>query len=215
MWKKNKGYIALTALITALPSLIGLLLWDRLPDSIPTHFDFQGVADGWSSKPFAVFALPAFMLIIHLICLAGTMADPRKQNIHTKIFRMVMWICPVVSLFTCGTIYLLALGMEVNMTHGVTVMMGLLFIIVGNYLPKCRQNYTVGIKLPWTLADTENWDRTHRFAGKLWVICGIVVLFTPFLKSTGTWVMMASFAVMILLPTGYSLLYYLKHQHDA
>ena len=214
MLKKNKGYLVLTTCITALPVLIGLLLWDRLPEAVPTHFDINGVADGWSSKPFAVFGLPAIMVLVHLLCTVATLADPRKENIQEKIFRLVLWICPVLSLFTCGMTYSYALGMEINTTRIVTVMMGILFIFIGNYLPKCKQNYTVGIKLPWTFADAENWERTHRLAGWVWVICGIVILFTPFLGFVGVVLMIASFAIMILVPIIYSFLHYRNHQGE-
>ena len=66
--------------------------------------------------------------------------------------------------------------MEVVMT----VLIGVIFTIIGNYLPKCKQNYTIGIKIPWTLNNEENWNKTHRFAGWLWTVCGILIMLTGF-----------------------------------
>ena len=87
------------------------------------------------------------------------------------------------------------------------VFMGLLFIAIGNYLPKTKQSYTMGIKLPWTLASEENWNRTHRLAGFLWVLCGLFFIVTSF---TG-WSLAAfliPIIVMVLVPAVYSYLLY-------
>ena len=215
MLKPYKKTIFLTTVVTALPMLLGVLLWNRLPDSIATHFDFNGVADGWSSKPFAVFALPGLLVGVHLLCTLGTLADPKRRNIQGKIFTMVLWICPLISLFTCGATYLYALGIPVDMSLLCGVLCGILFLIVGNYLPKCRQNYTVGIKLPWTLANEENWDRTHRLAGKLWMVGGLLMFTMPFWGKAGIWVFMISIFAMVLVPTFYSYYLYSKCQKSS
>ena len=76
---------------------------------------------------------------------------------------------------------------------------GVLFMIIGNYLPKCKQNYTMGIKLPWTLDDEENWNRTHRFAGFLWVAGGVVIAINAFLK--WEWLFLVVVFAMVLIPT--------------
>ena len=86
------------------------------------------------------------------------------------------------------------------------LLMGILFIIVGNWLPKCQQTYTMGIKLPWTFASEANWNATHRFGGKVWVIGGIITMLTAFLGSF--WLMMVILLAMVILPTVYSYLYY-------
>jgi uncharacterized membrane protein len=211
MLKRNKGTIVLTALITALPILLGLALWSRLPETIATHFDVNGVADGWSSKTFAVFGLPAFLVAVHLICAFGTMMDPKRKNIQDKMYKLVLWICPIVSILTCGAVYLYALGMEVNMALIAELMVGVMFIVVGNYLPKCRQSYTMGIKLPWTLHDEENWNATHRFGGWIWMAGGVVFLLLTFLNAMNTLWTLGLILLIVGLPTAYSYLYYRKH----
>ena len=92
------------------------------------------------------------------------------------------------------------------------LMMGVLFIIVGNWMPKCEQTYTMGIKLPWTLNSKANWNATHRFGGKVWVIGGIATMLTAFLGSF--LLMMAILAAMAILPTVYSYLYYRNHEEE-
>ena len=213
MLKRNRKTIILTTMITALPILAGLLLWSRLPETIATHFDAHGEPNGWSSKAFAVLGLPAFIVGCHLLCAFGTMADPKRKNIQDKMFKLVLWICPVISILTCGGVYLYALGVNVDVSRLAEYMVAAVFIIVGNYLPKCRQSYTMGIKLPWTLNDEENWNATHRFGGRVWMAGGVVMLVLSLLGVVrNTVVLVGLMLVMILLPAAYSYRYYRTHR---
>ena len=215
MLKRNKVTIILTALITAAPMLLGLALWSRLPETIATHFDMNGVPNGWSSRAFTVFGLPLFLVAVHLLCAFGTMMDPKRKNIQDKMYKLVLWICPVISVLVCTAVYLYALGVNVDMARTAEVMVGILFIIIGNYLPKCRQSYTMGIKLPWTLNDEENWNATHRFGGRLWMGCGVVILALSLLDlARNTGVLLGLVLVMVLAPTAYSYLYYRRRQKE-
>ncbi len=209
--KKYKKTLILTAILTLLPMVIGLILWDKLPDQIATHFGSNGEPDGWSSKAFAVVGLPVLLTAIHTFGFLITLSDPKKQRIDPKLFKLILWLCPVISWFGCGTTYAHALDMELNVTNIAMVLIGVLFIVIGNYLPKARQNYTVGIKLPWTLNDEENWNRTHRLAGKLWMVCGFLFTLVSILGFGTSWVSITIAAVMVLVPTVYSYWYYLKN----
>ena len=211
MLKRNKGTIVLTTIMTALPVLLGLALWSRLPETIATHFDANGVPNGWSSRAVAVLGLPAFLVAAHLLCAFGTMMDPKRKNIQDKMYKLVLWICPVVSILVCTCVYLYALGVDVDMARIAGLMVGVMFIIVGNYLPKCRQSYTMGIKLPWTLNDEENWNATHRFGGWLWMAGGVIFLLLTFLNAMNTLWTLGLILLMVGLPTAYSYLYYRKH----
>ncbi|MBQ8812908.1 MAG: SdpI family protein [Lachnospiraceae bacterium] len=212
MLKTNRGYMIVTSLITLIPMIVGLILWEQLPDTIATHFGSTGEANGWSSKPFAVFGIPLFVLAVHWICAVATEHDPRHQNISEKMYRLILLICPLVSLLCAVAIYPFALGININSSFIGELFIGFVLVVIGNYLPKCRRNYTVGIKLPWTIHDEENWNRTHRLAGWLWMICGLLVLLNTFLRFGGEWLMITVFLVMILVPMGYSFGYYVKHK---
>jgi uncharacterized membrane protein len=107
-------------------------------------------------------------------------------------------------------VYPAAMGYSVPIEVIMPLLVGVMFIVVGNLLPKCRQTYTMGIKLPWTLASEENWNATHRFGGTVWVIGGIVTLLTAFFGNF--WVLMVILAVMCIVPTVYSYRYYRKHE---
>ena len=204
MMKANKKSLIIASIVTILPVFIGIILWNRLPDVMATHFGTNNEADGYSSKAFAVFGLPVILLAVLWVCALVTSHDPKKQNISPKMFSLAIWIAPIISLLVAAIMYPLNLGYELDITFFSELFMGLLFIIVGNYLPKARQNYTIGIKIPWTLANEENWNRTHRLAGYMWMICGaliIVICLTGFVQAK--W-MIGIFLIMILVPCIYS-----------
>ena len=207
MIKKNLKVLIITSLVILLPILAGVILWNQLPEQIPTHWNAAGEVDGWSSKAFGVFGLPLMMLAFQWICVLGTGADPKKANHSEKILHLVLWIIPVISIVLNTIVYMVALGQSVRVEVIMPVFIGLVFTIVGNYMPKCKQNYTIGIKIPWTLNSEENWNKTHRFAGWLWTICGLVIMLTGFFG--GFWIFFAVVLVMVFAPMLYS---YLLHR---
>jgi len=109
-------------------------------------------------------------------------------------------------------VYCTALGMDMNVQIIMPLLVGLVMVIIGNWLPKCKQTYTLGIKLPWTLADEDNWNRTHRFAGPIWVACGMIIMVCALIGGAFLWVMLAAFLVMIIAPTVYSYLIFRSKQ---
>ena len=156
MLKANRKTLIITSIVTILPMLIGVICWNRLPDVMATHFGINNEANGFSSKAIAVFGVPVFLLAVLWLGAFATSHDPKKQNISQKMFSLVLWIAPVISLAAAATMYPINLGYELDITFIAELLLGLMFIIIGNYLPKARQNYTIGIKIPWTLANEEN-----------------------------------------------------------
>ena len=157
-----------------------------------------------------MIGLPLFILAMQLFCAVMLRADPKKQNISEKLVQLTLWICPAVSLFVGLSIYLSALGFAINVSRFGMVFVGLIFIVIGNYLPKCRHNYTVGIRLPWTLDNEDNWNHTHRFAGYVWIIAGVVTLLSVFLSHAAV-VWVAAIFVASLSPLVYSFVYAKRH----
>ncbi|MBQ7489143.1 MAG: SdpI family protein [Bacteroidales bacterium] len=204
MLKENKMTLIISSIVAILPTLIGVYYWNRLPDVMATHFGVDNQANGFSSKFVAVFGIPLLCLLTLWIGAVLTANDPRKQNISPKMYSLGLWIAPIVSLIAAATIYPVNLGYAIDISFIGGLTFGMLLIIIGNYLPKVRQNYTIGIKLPWTLANVENWNRTHRFAGYLWVICGILIVILSLLSALPPSLMIALIVMMVLLPFGYS-----------
>ena len=146
MLKNQKTKMLITSVIILIPILVGLLLWDKLPDQMVTHWNAKGEPNGWSSKLFTVVVLPLFLFFIHWICIIATKADPKSANHPEKIMVLVYWICPATTIFCMLSIYGEALGYPISVDRIGIIFTGLIFIIIGNYLPKCQHNYTVGIK---------------------------------------------------------------------
>ena len=216
MLKKNKGLMILTSVIILLPVLAGILLWDRLPERMATHWGGNGEADGWSSRPVAVFGLPLFLLAIHWLGVWMTGQDRRNRNQNEKVLQMMFWIAPVISLFGMGSTYASALGQPPRIDRLAMLLLGIVFTIIGNYLPKCRQNYTIGIKIIWTLSDEENWNATHRLAGKIWTAGGLLLLLCAFLSGTALpWVMPVVLGIMVVIPIAYSWWFHRKQKGET
>ena len=213
---KNKKLLIMTSLITLLPIPLGLLLWNKFPETMAIHWGVTGQADGFASTPFAVFLPPLVMFLTHWFLILVTSFDNGNKNRNKKIQAIVLWTIPVICNLSCCGIYALALGVEFSPILWTMVPMGLLFAIIGNYMPKTRMNYTIGIKVAWTYTSDENWNATHRFAGKLWVIGGILMAlggFLPYLWAIG--VMFGVIAVVCILPIIYSWRFYKKEKAEG
>lgn len=212
MLKKYKRTLILTSLVLLIPVIVGLLLWNQLPEQVPSHWGINGEVDSWSSKAFVVFGLPALMLALQWVCVFASLADPKFKNYNPKMLKLVLWICPAIGLIISALVYFTALGYELPIEVIMPLLVGVMFIVFGNWLPKCQQTYTMGIKLPWTFASEENWNATHRFGGKVWVIGGIVTMLTALFGNF--WILLIILAVMVILPTIYSYLYYRNHDKE-
>lgn len=211
--KHTKLNIILSCIVLLSPMIFGMIVWNKLPESMPIHWGVNGEADRWSSKPFAVFVLPLLILAIHGICIFASGKDFRDKKQSPKVMGLVLWICPLLSVMANSLTYAISLGKEINVLFVVSLTMGTLFVLIGNYLPKCQQNRTVGIRIIWTLKNEANWNATHRFAGKVWVIGGLLLMASSLLPySILPWAMIALLVVFISLPVLYSYRFYRKER---
>ena len=213
MLKQNKWGLLFASLVTVLPSVIGAALWNVLPDKMVIHFGADGVADGTGGKVFAVFGIPLILLAVFWVCVWFTAKDNGWKN--RKAMRLVIWIMPVLSCAVSGTIYALALGREPNMTLFMPLLFGALMAAIGNYMPKISQNRTLGIKIKWTLENEENWNATHRFAGKVWFFGGLLMVACVLLPETGIVpTVLILLLALVFAPLVYSFVYAHKHKND-
>ena len=204
MIKKNKVTLLITSIITLLPIIAGVIMWNDLPDTIATHWGVDNEPNGFMAKPFAVFGLPFMMLALHWVCIFFTAFDKKQANQNPKIITMVLWIIPSISVILSALTYTYAMGKKINIGLFALLIGGILFVAIGNYLPKCKQNYSIGVRLPWTFSDTENWNKTNRFTGVVWVIGGLIIIFTSPL--TSPIIFITVILAITLIPTIYSFL---------
>ena len=206
---KNKKLLLITSLLTLLPIPVGLLLWDRFPETMAIHWGFTGQADGFASPDAIIFTIPLIMLAGHWVCVLFTALDKGNRNRNQKLQQIVLWIIPLLTNLSMLGIYALALGVEFSPVAWTMVPMGILFAIIGNYLPKTRMNATMGIRVPWAYSSEENWNATHRFAGKIWVTGGIAIALCALLPlKWASITMLLLFLILVVLPIAYSWHYY-------
>lgn len=202
----NKKQLIITSFVIVLPALIGAFFWKALPEQIPTHFGIDGQADGYSSKVFTFVAFPILFVLFQIIALASLERESVKVTVPAKMRKLYAWIVPALSFIVQGSIYANALDWVKSSPTLVTAFLGSIFIILGNYLPKTHRNHTIGIRIPWTLSDDKNWHKTHRMAGKLWVLGGSLILLENFVQVAMPYVMGVVIAIMIIAPMIYSFL---------
>ena len=213
---KNKKLLVITSLLTLLPIPVGLLLWDRFPETMAIHFGFTGQADGFACVPFAVFVLPLCLLLGHWVCIFFTALDKGNKNRNQKLQTIVLWVIPLIGNLSCLGIYALSLGWKFSPVAWTMIPMGLLFAVIGNYLPKTRMNSTMGIKVWWAYTSEENWNATHRFAGKIWMAGGIVIALCALLPHRlAVTVMLIGFLALVVLPIRFSWQFYKKEKAEG
>ena len=205
--KNNKFKIILGTVLCLVPILFGLSVWDELPGQMPIHFGINGEADGFASKPFAVIGIPVIMAGFNLIMHLASRLEKRRENYSKKLESLTYFIVPAICNIIFPIVLFKAMGKDVKIEVIIPAFVRFVIIIVGNYLPKCKQNSTMGIKIPWTLSSEENWNRTHHMAGYLWMGAGIIGLIASLLGASA--VCLPIFAVIIIIPTVYS---YMLHK---
>ena len=181
MIKNNKWKLIVSSLIILLPMLIAVVAGDILPEEIAVHWGIDGEADGYMGATVIFWVLPLILLAVHWLCMLLSSLVDKNVTQNKKAMEVVFWILPCISLLVCGSIFSMALGHGESPYSTVIALIAVVFIVIGNYLPKTTRNVTMGIKVKWALMSDENWNATHRFSGKLYVATGLLTLLALFL----------------------------------
>ncbi|MDK2820803.1 MAG: hypothetical protein PWP31_768 [Clostridia bacterium] len=164
----------------------GIVVYPHLPELVPSHWNFRGEIDGYSGRFWGAFGLPLMAAAIYLGMIFAPYIDPKKENYprFSSAYRIIRLVLVLFMAVLYGTIITVALGGPANLVSKTTPLaVGILFIVIGNYLPQARHNYFFGIRTPWTLANEEVWRRTHRFSGILFVLGGLGLIVSAFLPA--------------------------------
>ncbi len=209
--KKDWVTMAVTTALTMLPILFGLAVYDKLPAELPVHWNTAGEVDRYGSKVRAVFGMPAFLALVNIICQFATLSDPKRANATGKVRMLVFWLIPVISIVINSVVILVGLGKEISVEVIVPLLVGIIFLIIGNYMPKVKQNYTIGIKIPWTLNSEENWRRTHRLGGWMFMLGGVLAMLTAIVGTEAFgYIMVGALIAAAVVPMIYSYILYRK-----
>ncbi len=209
----KKTVVWVTSVLCLLPALFSAGVYALLPQQIAIHWNSAGAPDSFVHKAVAAFGFPVFFLAVNLASKLFLLGDPKGQGAPRVIRLFSVWLIPALSVILVPVTLFIAMGADIPVVTVGTLFIGLVLLVTGNYLPKSRQNYTIGIKLPWTLHDADNWNKTHRLAGYLWmagglllIVCGLVLPGTV----AGLPVTAIFVAVLVLVPVLYSYTLYAR-----
>jgi uncharacterized membrane protein len=184
-------------------------LYDKLPESMPTHWNARGDADGFTSKPWGPFLLPLVMAGTCFFFLVVPRISPRGYGVaRFKSTFEIMQTAILSFMFLVTLLGLLAgIGTPVPMGRAIQAGIGLLLVVLGNFMGKLTKNFYVGIRTSWTLASDEVWLRTHRLGGKLFVLAGVGLFVSGLLVNSAVPLVVAV-AVAGGIPVVYSYVLY-------
>ncbi len=164
-------------LIVVAAFVASAIVYPRLPATIPTHWNIDGQPDGWSSRAFGALIFPVLMLGMWGLLRVLPAIDPRGAN-YAKFGGAYEAIVDALMIFLFGmhvVVLRAALGDPVQVGRVVPFGIGVLLIVIGNLLPRCRPNWFIGIRTPWTLSSDRVWEKTHRLGGRLFVAAGLLI----------------------------------------
>lgn len=188
----------ITDLICLLPIIPCLFLWNKLPDQIAIHFNMNNVADNFAPKWVAVFILPLFMVALQTFCCIVTDIKAKKHGAAPKFEAVTKWIIPLMSIILQTVTVAYSLEYKVDIRRIVMVMLGIIFVAMGNYMPKLNyvKNYNIS---------ADKAKKINRFTGFAMVIMGILSVVTVFFPPVVSVVWVVLVLLFAILCTVYTI----------
>lgn len=203
------------------PAIFLALIWNRLPDTVPLHYNLEGEVDRYGNKNELIFTtglLIGVSILMYLLLSNIFRIDPKKYAPENKmrLHRMAFAVSVFLTALNCIILYS-TWHHEIKWTFRLVLAgVGLLFTILGNYMHNIKPNYFAGIRLPWTLENEDNWRKTHLLAGKLFFAGGLITILISFVVPV-TWIFPVFTTITIvvcLIPCIYSYNLYKKHKQS-
>lgn len=201
---KVRPYLVATVLVVVGMLLVSAWAWPQILDGtqVPIHWGVDGQPNGWASKPVALLGLPAMTVGIGLLLAVAPRFDPRYGNVRRSA--TAYWAIAFGGLALMGVIHvaavLAATGRTVNIGLVVSLGVGALFVVVGNFLGKTRSSWIFGIRTPWTLSSERSWTKTHRLGGYLFTVLGLAVIVVAVLAPGGPDAFMLLGGMVVVVP---------------
>jgi len=208
-------WLALTFIV--LGFLAAGYFYQNFPAQVATHWNFQGEVDGYSSPFVAAFLFPILMLIMYLVFLILPYFDPKKEQYAT--FAPVYHQFKNIFLIFIFIIFLLTgingLGYYVNIGLLMPLLVGGLFMLIGNLIKKVKMNWFMGIRTPWTLSSETVWRKTHELSSKVMIISGLLMIATLIMSPTGKLILFSlAILLIVFVPIIYSYLLYRQEKNN-
>ena len=200
-------------LLVAASVVASIFFYQRFPDRVVTHWNFAGQPDGYSSKAFAAFFFPLLNVGMYGLFLLLPHLDPKRDRYQqfAKVYHVFKALIIAVMTLIYGIVGLAGLGYSIAIEKVIPAIIGILFIVMGNYMAKLKPNWFMGIRTPWTLSNEEVWNKTHRLGGKLFILMGVLMLLIGFQKNQAAWYLFTAGVVIVaLVPMIYSFILFRK-----
>ncbi|MDH5376116.1 MAG: DUF1648 domain-containing protein [Candidatus Bathyarchaeota archaeon] len=203
-------------LIISLQFLIGIYFYPQMPEQIAIHWNISGVADGYSSKVWGLFLVPLISIGLFLLFFVIPKIDPLKSiERFGKYYWGLVILLLVFMLYVNSVVISWNIGLRFGMFQALAPAIGVLFYYLGVVTEHAKRNWFVGIRTPWTLSNAVVWNKTHKFGGKLFKICGVLAVFGIVSEWLGLLLIIAPILCVTVYLTVYSYFEYQKQIHAS
>lgn len=195
--------------------ILGIYFYFNFPDRVITHWNFYGEPDGFSGRFTGALMMPIILLGMYLLFLILPSLDPKKERYESffKVYNILRTAILLVMFLIFTVTGLVNLGIPIDINIAIPSIIGVLFIVLGNYMGKVKQNWFFGFRLPWTLSSENVWNKTNRFGGWSLIILGILIIIVPFLSKNLAYFVFISGILFLTMGTAvYSYFIYKKEQ---
>ena len=204
MKKIDWKILIITGLICLIPIIFGVILYDQLPEQMAVHFGVDNEPNSFAPKEFALFGIPILMFALQVFCcIFSDFMEEKKQN--KKYITIYKWIIPIIEMVVYLTMLAYGAGIELDMRMIVCITLGIVFTLVGNYMPKTEPN-----KLQMNYIRADFWKKIKRPAGYFFVIIGLAFIISAFLNSMVSLILLGIIIVVAILITIYSIYLFYK-----
>jgi len=198
-------------ILVVLTVLLSIVSYPDLPLKVISHWNFAGVADGYSSRNFHALFFPALILFIYIMMLVMPYLDPKKENYakFAKVYHIFKALLVAVLFVVFSVATLVNLGWSINVGPVIAGTIGVMMIIMGYYLRDIHENWFIGIRTPWTMSSPVVWEKTHKLGSWLFMFFGLVLIVMPYLpQALAVILLVISVLALILGTVLYSYLIY-------
>jgi uncharacterized membrane protein len=209
----SKGYRYASLCICLLTLIIHLIVYPNLPDTIPYHWNFQGVVDKTGPR-YLILLWPLLPIVLYFLMLYAPKIDPKEEAYqkHKKAYSVFVFVFVAFLDGVCITILLASMGYPVSIPVSIGALLGIMSLILGNYMRQIRPNHSFGIRTRWTLASEQNWRKTHRLGSLLFSLAGIWLLLGIVFPSS--WWVITGVCLLVLSAIVLTLYSYVLYQKE-
>ncbi len=202
-------------IIILLPIAYLASIWQELPQKLPMHWNYKGEIDRYGDKFELLWISLGMPLGIYLIFLLVPIIDPKKSldKMGKKYQSLKFLLTAFMSILALYIIYI-SKNQSLGNPNYIVLIIGALFMLLGNYFKTIQPNYFIGIRTPWTLESKEVWRTTHNLAGKLWFVGGLVIIILSLMldKKLNFIIFLSITAIISIVPVVYSYILYKKNE---